>query len=68
MDSGEGRLSPRVVTTGQRAGDTIEIVSGLSEGESVVSSGTFLVASESRIRSATSVWGAPPPSADAHVH
>ena len=51
VDSGEGRLEPRDVTVGLRSGGRIEIVSGLEENEVVVSSGVFLVASESRLRS-----------------
>lgn len=57
VDLGEGRLRPREVELGTRAGDRYEIRSGLQEGDRVVSQGTFLVAAESRIRSAATVWG-----------
>jgi Cu(I)/Ag(I) efflux system membrane fusion protein len=59
VDVGEGRLLPREVVTGQGAPTHLEVLSGLEEGERVVSSGTFLIASESRIRSAETVWGTP---------
>ncbi len=57
VDLGEGRLSPRELTLGPRAGERYLVREGLSEGEQVVSEGTFLVAAESRIRSASQVWG-----------
>jgi Cu(I)/Ag(I) efflux system membrane fusion protein len=57
VDLGEGRLSPRDVQTGVHANGYIEITSGLDPGELVVTSGNFLIAAESRIRSATEYWG-----------
>lgn len=57
VDLGEGRLSPRDVQTGVQADGYIEITSGLDPGELVVTSGNFLIAAESRIRSATEYWG-----------
>ena len=51
VDAGEGRLEPRDVTVGLRSAGRVEIVSGLGDNEIVVSSGVFLVASESRLRS-----------------
>ncbi|HEU4726889.1 MAG TPA: efflux RND transporter periplasmic adaptor subunit [Kofleriaceae bacterium] len=56
VDTGGGALTPREVTIGARAGDRVEIASGLAEGDVVVSSGNFLVAAESRVRSAASFW------------
>jgi YHS domain-containing protein len=46
-----GVFEPRLVQIGSRRGDRVEIVQGLTEGERVVTSGTFLVDSESRLRS-----------------
>ena len=56
VDLGEGRLEPRSVEVGIRSGDRVEIVSGLEVGELVVSSGNFLIAAESRLKSATGKW------------
>jgi Cu(I)/Ag(I) efflux system membrane fusion protein len=56
VDLGNGALRPQEVTIGARSGDLIEIASGLHEGDVVVSSGNFLVAAESRVRSASSFW------------
>jgi Cu(I)/Ag(I) efflux system membrane fusion protein len=57
LDLGEGRLRPEEVEVGIRADEHYEILSGLREGDRVVTSGNFLVAAESRIRSATRYWG-----------
>ena len=51
VDLGNGALRPQAVTIGARSGDLVEIASGLAEGDVVVSSGNFLVAAESRVRS-----------------
>jgi len=52
IDQGEGNLEARKVTTGWRYGDRVEILKGLKEGDEVVTSGNFLLDSESRMRSA----------------
>lgn len=52
VDQGGGQLARREVTIGARAGDLVEIVTGVAEGEQVVSAGNFLVASEARLREA----------------
>jgi membrane fusion protein, copper/silver efflux system len=51
VDRGGGRFAPRQVETGERFGDRVQILSGLAEGEKVVAAGTFLVDSESRLKS-----------------
>lgn len=56
VDLGEGRLEPREIEVGLRVGDAYEVLSGLREGEVVVTSGNFLIAAESRLKSATEKW------------
>jgi membrane fusion protein, copper/silver efflux system len=56
VDLGEGRLAPRAIDIGAGNGEVDEVLSGLEAGETVVSSGNFLVASESRLESALSQW------------
>lgn len=56
IDLGDGRLAPRDVTLGPRAGDYYAVLAGLKEGEIVVTSGNFLVAAESRLKAAESKW------------
>jgi len=51
VERSKGMFEPRQVETGRRLSDRVEIVRGLAEGERVVSAGTFLVDSESRLRS-----------------
>jgi len=51
VERSSGVFEPRQVQVGWRLGDRIEIVKGLSEGEQVVTAGTFLVDSESRLKS-----------------
>lgn len=55
-DLGGGRLAPHIVQTGQRAGGRIEILSGLEPGDRVVTSGNFLIASESRLKAGIKQW------------
>jgi len=55
VERSPGVFEPRNVQVGWRLGDRVEIVKGLSEGERVVSAGTFLVDSESRLKSVPSV-------------
>ena len=56
LDLGDGRLRPQPVEVGMRVGEEVEVRSGLEEGQSVVASATFLVASESRLRAALDQW------------
>ncbi|HEX2692175.1 MAG TPA: efflux RND transporter periplasmic adaptor subunit [Kofleriaceae bacterium] len=56
VDLGNGALQPKEVMIGARSGNVVEITSGVNEGDTVVSSGNFLVAAESRVRSAGSFW------------
>jgi len=52
VDKGEGRFEPREVTLGGRAGEGFEVLSGLEEGEKVITSANFLIDSESQIKAA----------------
>jgi RND family efflux transporter MFP subunit len=47
-----GRFEPRTVKIGAHLKDRVEILSGVTEGETVVTTGNFLVDSESRLRAA----------------
>jgi len=52
VDRGHGYFEPRRVETGSRIGDDVEVTKGLSLGERIVTSGTFFVDSESRMKAA----------------
>jgi Cu(I)/Ag(I) efflux system membrane fusion protein len=57
LDLGEGRFEQREVTLGARSGDFYEVLSGLQEGDRVVTSGNFLVDAEARLRTGGPVEG-----------
>jgi len=59
VEGGEGIFEPREVETGWRSGERVEILNGVQPGERVVVAATFLVDSESRLRT---------PSAPAQAH
>jgi Cu(I)/Ag(I) efflux system membrane fusion protein len=50
VDRGNGSFEPRLVETGWRVGDDVEVTKGLMPGERIVISGTFFVDSESRMK------------------
>jgi membrane fusion protein, copper/silver efflux system len=54
VDRGNGNFEPRAVKTGQQADDRVEILSGLAAGERIVTSGNFLLDSESQLKAAAS--------------
>lgn len=59
VDLGNGYFEPRVVETAERYGGRVVILSGLKEGERIVTSGNFLIDSESQLKSAMGAMGAP---------
>jgi Cu(I)/Ag(I) efflux system membrane fusion protein len=61
VERGEGVFEPREVETGWRFGERVEILRGVEPGERVVAAATFLVDSESRLKTPT--VEAPPVSA-----
>lgn len=52
VEKGPGQFEPRSVTLGTAADGFFVVTAGLDEGESVVTSGNFLIDSESRLKSA----------------
>ncbi|MCC6368773.1 MAG: efflux RND transporter periplasmic adaptor subunit [Bryobacterales bacterium] len=50
VDHGEGNLEPREVETGEHIDGRVAILKGLKQGERIVTSGVFLIDSESRLR------------------
>ena len=53
VDRGQGMFEPRKVTTGVRTRDWHEILEGIEPGDPVVTSGNFLIDSESNLKAAT---------------
>ena len=60
VDSGNGSFEPRLVETGQRIGDDVEVTKGLVAGERIVISGTFFIDSESRMKKPAPLASAAP--------
>ena len=50
VERGGGMFEPRLVQTGWRLGDRVQVTSGLEPGERIVVAGNFLIDSESRMR------------------
>ncbi|MBN3830569.1 efflux RND transporter periplasmic adaptor subunit [Burkholderia sp. Ac-20344] len=69
VKNGDGRLQPVTVTAGNDVGSETEVLGGLNEGDTVVTSGQFLIDSEAslqsvlpRLESGTGASGAAPAS------
>jgi Cu(I)/Ag(I) efflux system membrane fusion protein len=58
---GEGRFEPRAVKLGRRGDGRVEIVEGLTTGEEVVTSATFLIDAESNLQTALKAFTQPEP-------
>jgi membrane fusion protein, copper/silver efflux system len=56
---GEGKFEPRTIELGIKDGDQVEVKSGLTEGEQVVTRANFLIDSESQLRASLSNLGGP---------
>lgn len=67
VDKGSGKLEPRFITVGRQFVDFnskkqeayYEVMSGLDEGERVVSSANFLIDAESQVQGAIKTWQEP---------
>ena len=57
VDQGQGVFAPREVKLGVKADSRFVVLHGLVAGERVVTSGNFLLDSESKLQSATSMMG-----------
>ncbi len=58
VKTGDASFAGREVRVGERAGDLVEVVEGLAEGEEVVAAASFLVDSQSQLQTGASVqWG-----------
>jgi Cu(I)/Ag(I) efflux system membrane fusion protein len=58
LDRGDGRFEPREIKIGRTFGDHTEVIEGLQPGDTIVTSGTFLIDSESKLMAATNMMGA----------
>jgi len=56
VDLGAGRLKPVHIKAGRSANGYVEVLEGLTLGDTVVTSGTFLVAAETRLKTGIKQW------------
>ena len=56
---GDGYFEPRKIQLGAQVGNLYAVLSGLQRGEKIVTSGNFLIDSESKLKSALSGMGSP---------
>lgn len=56
VDLGNGRFRPTEVQVGAESNGMYEVLSGLAAGDSVATSGVFLIAAEARITTAAKYW------------
>ena len=54
---GEDMFEPKEIKLGTKVGSYYEVVSGLKQGEGIVTSGTFLLDSESKLMASTNMMG-----------
>jgi Cu(I)/Ag(I) efflux system membrane fusion protein len=57
VQTGEGKFEPRGVKLGARAGDYVEVLEGVKEGEPVVVAANFLIDAESNLKAAIDGFG-----------
>jgi Cu(I)/Ag(I) efflux system membrane fusion protein len=56
VDLGGGRLKPARIKTGRHAEGFVEVLDGLAPGDTVVTSGNFLLAAETRLKTGIEQW------------
>lgn len=56
VDLGGGRLKPVKIKAGRNAEGFVEVLDGLAPGDTVVTSGNFLIAAETRLKTAFDQW------------
>lgn len=65
---GEGHFEPRRIVPGEVGKDFTQVLSGLAEGDAVITRANFLIDSESRLRASLSRFGAADASTSAAGH
>jgi RND family efflux transporter MFP subunit len=63
VSDGSGRIEPKEVVLGPRAGEDFVILKGLQAGQQIVTSANFLIDSESQLQAASGSYTPPPPGA-----
>jgi Cu(I)/Ag(I) efflux system membrane fusion protein/cobalt-zinc-cadmium efflux system membrane fusion protein len=61
LNHGNGSLEPKDIVLGPRIGDDFVVLSGLNAHQQIVTSGNFLLDSESQLQAASGAYTPPPP-------
>jgi len=64
---GDGRFEPRPIRIGRRFDDTVQILQGINEGESVATGAAFFLDSESQMRAAFQPADVPAPAPGSNI-
>jgi Cu(I)/Ag(I) efflux system membrane fusion protein/cobalt-zinc-cadmium efflux system membrane fusion protein len=67
LNHGNGSLEPKEVITGSRVGDDFVVLRGLEAHQSIVTSASFLIDSESQLQAAAGSFALPPPGAGSNA-
>jgi len=67
LNHGNGRLEPKEITIGPRIGDDFVVLKGLDAHQSIVTSASFLIDSESQLQAAAGSFMPPPPGAGSNA-
>jgi RND family efflux transporter MFP subunit len=67
LNHGNGSLEPKEITVGPRVGDDFVVLKGLEAHQSIVTSASFMIDSESQLQAATGAFVPPPPGAGSNA-
>ncbi len=67
LNHGNGNLEPREITVGPRVGGDFVVLKGLETHQSIVTSASFLIDSESQLQAAAGSFAPPPPGAGSNA-
>jgi RND family efflux transporter MFP subunit len=67
LNHGNGSLEPKEITTGPRVGDDFVVLKGLEAHQSIVTSASFLIDSESQLQAAAGSFVPSPPGAGSNA-
>jgi RND family efflux transporter MFP subunit len=67
LNHGNGSLEPKEIAIGPRVGDDFVVLKGLKAHESIVTSASFLIDSESQLQAAAGSFVPPPPGAGSNA-
>ncbi|HTF71727.1 MAG TPA: efflux RND transporter periplasmic adaptor subunit, partial [Edaphobacter sp.] len=67
LNHGNGSLEPKEITIGRRVGDDFVVLKGLDAHQSIVTSASFLIDSESQLQAAAGSFMPPPPGAGSNA-